>query len=121
MLACEYQLLEEVANWRLVLSTYVDSLEEDASPGEEATDDENAPAVSRGPRYIPRIHHIEGVPPEEMAPTHGRLIALGWLQFQIESQEVGLTYRVTAEGRQALNTIEPQAGEPVPDEPEPQS
>ncbi|MCA9046838.1 MAG: hypothetical protein KDA69_21085, partial [Planctomycetaceae bacterium] len=72
MLACEYQLLEEVANWRLVLSTYVDSLEEDASPGDEATEhDENAPVVSRGPRYIPRIHHIEGVPPEEMAPTHG--------------------------------------------------
>ncbi|MEZ5941276.1 MAG: hypothetical protein R3C18_07790 [Planctomycetaceae bacterium] len=108
MLSCEYELLEEVPNWRAVLSTYIDLLEEDTSQPLEETDggETDEPTVSRGPRYIPRLHQVDGVTSEELSPIHGRLIALGWLQFQVESKDVGLTYRVTAEGRKALSQSE---------------
>ncbi|MGQ0633306.1 MAG: hypothetical protein ACT4QC_01745 [Planctomycetaceae bacterium] len=60
-----------------------------------------------------RILELEGVLPERIATTHGKLIALGLLKFEIASRADGVQYQVTPLGRQALLPVE--ARQIVPD------
>lgn len=73
-----------------------DSIEEQSETGAGAK-----PKIDRH-TWISRIRKIEGVAPDRMAPTHGRLIAHGLLQFQLQSKSEGVVYRVTAFGRKSL-------------------
>lgn len=54
-------------------------------------------------RWVTRIRELEGIPHDCIAPSHGRLIAMGYLQFQLQGRDAGVLYRVTAEGRAALD------------------
>jgi hypothetical protein len=56
----------------------------------------------RSGTWIPRRHRVEGVPADRLAPAHGRLIAHGYLQFQLQGRDEGLLYRLTGLARQAL-------------------
>lgn len=77
-----------------------------ADEGCEEADGESAetsaPAERRTYVWIPRLRSVEGVPPDRMAPIHGRLIAHGLLQFQLQGREEGVLYRITSAGRQKL-------------------
>jgi len=53
-------------------------------------------------RWVARIGEVDGVPRDRLAPIHGRLIAHGYLQFQLQGRDAGVVYRVTSEGRAAL-------------------
>lgn len=79
---------------------------ETADIGVDVDDDFDGEAVSAGTVrsaiWIPRLRTVEGVAADRMAPTHGRLIAHGLLQFQLLSQTAGVVYRLTPAGRQVL-------------------
>ena len=52
--------------------------------------------------WLPRLPVIDGVHADELSPIHGRLIALGFLNFRVASRAAGLQYRVSSLGRHAL-------------------
>ncbi|MBX3438742.1 MAG: hypothetical protein KF861_14705 [Planctomycetaceae bacterium] len=60
-------------------------------------------------RWVDRIREVPDVPSDRLAPIHGRLIALGYLQFQLQGRDAGVVYRVTAEGRSTLETAAKKA------------
>ncbi len=72
----------------------------------EAPADSDDQAVRRV-TWVPRLKEIEGVPAGRLAPIHGRLIALGLLQFQIEGRRAGVQYQLTPAGRRALQDAAP--------------
>ena len=55
---------------------------------------------------MPRIEQVEGVPTEHLSRVHGRLIALGLLQFELLDRTDGVRYRVSPDGLRALSEIE---------------
>jgi hypothetical protein len=71
---------------------------EQVAPPVEPTDDESG--------WVPRLRDVDGVPPESLAPLHGRLIAHGYLRFVLLGRSAGVAYRVTPEGRALLRRIE---------------
>ncbi len=66
-------------------------------------------------RWIVRIREINGVPQDCLAPSHGRLIALGHLQFQLQGRDAGVVYRITSTGRAVLSAAgdDAMAAEPL--------
>lgn len=53
-------------------------------------------------RWVERLQRVEGVPGDRLAPAHGRLIAQGYLQFQLQGRDAGVVYRLTPAGRAVL-------------------
>lgn len=52
--------------------------------------------------WVSRIGQLEGVDPSQMSTLHGRVIALGYLKFQLIDRQVGLRYRLTPAGKQVV-------------------
>lgn len=90
-----------------ILETYQALIEQ---AGEERSDDE------QGVRWANRIPEISGVETAELSSLHGQLIAMGWLTFQLEGRNNGLMYRITAEGRKAIQWASLQADVVAEDE-----
>jgi len=76
-------------------STTVDATFDAAADADEEEQNERT-------RWVARIREIEGVPQDCLAPSHGRLIALGHLQFQLQGRDAGVVYRITSTGRAVL-------------------
>ena len=83
-----------------VLCAYSDAEAEIAAARPAKADDEST--VPQAAIWVPRIREVEGVPGDQLAPVHGRLIALGLLNFQLQGRDEGVLYRVTPEGRRAV-------------------
>jgi hypothetical protein len=70
-------------------------------------DGESTQELKSAPRrthiWVQRLRVVDGILPDRMAPIHGRLIAHGLLQFQLQGRDEGVVYRVTSAGRQKLN------------------
>lgn len=67
---------------------------------------ENAEADDSSTGWVARVSQLEGVEMVELSPLHGRVIALGYLKFQLVDRQVGLRYRLTSEGRRVLTAAE---------------
>jgi hypothetical protein len=52
--------------------------------------------------WVSRIAQLEGVDPARMSTLHGRVIALGYLKFQLIDRQIGLRYRLTPAGKQVV-------------------
>lgn len=52
--------------------------------------------------WVSRIAQLEGVDPTRMSTLHGRVIALGYLKFQLIDRQIGLRYRLTPAGKQVV-------------------
>ena len=52
--------------------------------------------------WVGRVHHLDGVDPQRMSTLHGRVIALGYLKFQLIDRQIGLRYRLTPAGKQLV-------------------
>ena len=52
--------------------------------------------------WIPRVSDVEGVERTRLSNVHGRLIAFGFLKFDLNDREVGMRYQLTPLGRQAI-------------------
>ncbi len=94
MLDLDPELLEAHPDWRQVLFAYRETLE----PMPQA-DSELSELFVKG--FRPRLRVVDGVPSENMARIHGRLIAHGLLQVEIASRTGGMLYQLTSLGRQA--------------------
>ena len=80
-----------------------------SDPADESCDDADGevaatstPAVRRAYTWVARLRSVDGIPADRLAPIHGRLIAHGLLQFQLQGRDEGVLYRVTTAGRQKL-------------------
>lgn len=81
--------LEQSADWRIVLNVYQSRSSElkSANPDAEC--------------WLPRVSQIEGIEPADLSRLHGRLIALGLLEFEV-SGKAGMQYQLSRLGRDAL-------------------
>jgi hypothetical protein len=52
--------------------------------------------------WLPRVKSLEGIEGADLPALHGKLIALGFLKFQLVNRTSGMHYHVDASGRQAL-------------------
>jgi hypothetical protein len=70
--------------------------------------------------WVPRLVNVPGIDDARLAPMHGKLIAHGLLSFQLTGRTSGVVYRVSADGREALQRLATppshQAGDDLPTE-----
>lgn len=55
--------------------------------------------------WTTRVHDVPEVPTTELAGIHGKLIAFGFLKFDLAGRDLGVRYQLTPLGRQALNGL----------------
>jgi len=91
----DLELLASNPSWQQVLQIYLDLTAEPAERSPEQT----------GPRWAVRIGSLDDLEPAELSLIHGQLIAQGWLKFQFETEQTGLMYRISSEGRAVLHRI----------------
>lgn len=53
--------------------------------------------------WTARVHNVPEIPDTELAGIHGKLIAFGFLKFDLGGRDLGVRYQLTPLGRQALN------------------
>lgn len=62
--------------------------------------------------WVPRAAQVPQVEPANLSAVHGRLIAFGFLKFDLSNRELGMRYQLTPLGRQAIGAGE-ETTEPV--------
>jgi hypothetical protein len=78
-----------------------------ASPREPA-DRESPARETRLEAWVPRLRSMDGIARELLSQLHGRLIALGFVKFQLTTgSTLGLEYQVSPLGRRALGEALP--------------
>ncbi len=80
----DLELFDANPLWRLVLAAY-----------------QCQPLAADG-EWLSRRPEVESVPAEQLSGVHGKLIALGFLRFELGNRTEGVKYRVSPFGRQAL-------------------
>ena len=94
MLDLDFNVLDAHPEWRQVLLAYGEDIEVSTTG-----DAETAGFLARG--FRPRVRVVEGVPVDQMARVHGKLIAHGLLQVEIAGRTGGMLYQLTTAGRRA--------------------
>ena len=106
MLDLDLAVLDAHPEWRQVLLAYGEVFES-VTPSDVETSD----FVARG--FRPRVREVDGVPADQMARVHGKLIAHGLLQVEIAGRTGGMLYQLTALGRRAcvrlVGTVEEES------------
>ena len=59
--------------------------------------------VSDSDRWLARLTDIPEVAPERLSGIHGRLIAFGYLKFELSAKDATLRYQLTPLGRTAVS------------------
>lgn len=59
--------------------------------------------------WLERIDELDGLEKTDLVRAHGELIALGYLKFEIAGSSVGLRYKISPAGKQALDRSEQSA------------
>ena len=57
--------------------------------------------------WIPRVTEVEAIESAKLPAIHGKLIAFGFLKFDLAGRDAGMRYQLTAQGKQALNGRSP--------------
>jgi hypothetical protein len=91
----DFSLSDAPPEWRQVLLAYHEGVEPVAASPSVADEE----LVSRG--FRPRVREVAGIPREQMARIHGKLIAHGLLQVEIAGRTGGMLYQLTSAGRKA--------------------
>lgn len=94
MLDHELTVLDAHPECRQVLLAYSDAGDFSATADAETTE-----FMARGFRV--RVREVPGVPGDQLARVHGKLIAHGLLQVEIAGRTGGMLYQLTAIGRRA--------------------
>lgn len=90
----ELEQLRENPQWLLLLQEY----RQEATRRREQQDDS---AEFDG--WVERLSDIDGLRDEQLPRAHGKLIALGLLNFQLTGRTSGVRYQVTSRGLRILN------------------
>jgi hypothetical protein len=56
---------------------------------------------------VPRVQTAEEVPTADLSGIHGKLIAYGFLKFDLAGRDGGIRYQLTPLGKQAINASIP--------------
>jgi hypothetical protein len=91
MIDFELEQLHQNADWGLVLGAY-EAVHSAAKS--ENTDHDG---------WLPRVDTVAGVKAEHLPRIHGKLIALGFLKFEISGRTSGVRYRLSSLGIRAVN------------------
>lgn len=86
----ELEQLRRHPEWRVALKVYHDL---------------QAQARERSPEcdgWIPRVTEVETIDPAVLPSIHGKLIAFGFLKFDLSGRDAGMRYQLTPQGKQAL-------------------
>lgn len=92
MIETELQILAENPEWRTLLESYQGGIELA----------KKADAEFGG--WLPRLRSVEGIPQEWLSSIHGKLIAYGFLKFQLADRSAGIAYQLSALAKQALSS-----------------
>ena len=57
--------------------------------------------------WVPRVHAADEIPSEELSGIHGKLIAFGFLKFDLAGRDGGIRYQLTPVGKQGINASVP--------------
>lgn len=60
--------------------------------------------------WVPRAAQVPQVEPTQLSAVHGRLIAFGFLKFDLTNRDLGMRYQLTPLGKQAIG-----AGDDAPE------
>lgn len=52
--------------------------------------------------WVPRVTDVDTIDPAKLAIIHGKLIAFGFLKFDLSGRDAGMRYQLTPQGKQAL-------------------
>ena len=128
MIDIDAELLDLAAGWREVLEAYQEVEETGGAEPDEPTTDDQGMASDDGPdrgdgepaiglaelvddvemkEWLPRVVSLEGFDGERLSSLHGRLIALGWLGFDVGDRVTGLRYQLTRDGQRVLDGLGP--------------
>ena len=61
--------------------------------------------------WTPRVHEAGDIPATELPGIHGKLIAFGFLKFDLAGRDGGIRYQLTPLGRQGINASIPDEEE----------
>lgn len=98
MLDFELEELQQNSDWRAVLSSY--QAAHHAAQAAAKTSDQEFDG------WLPRIMSVEELDDESLPRIHGKLIAWGFLKFQLASRGTGVVYQISPSGREALANVE---------------
>ena len=128
MIDIDAELLDLDAGWREVLEAYQEVEETGGAEPDEPTTDDQGMAADDGPdrgdgepaiglaelvddvemkEWLPRVVSLEGFDGERLSSLHGRLIALGWLGFDVGDRVTGIRYQLTRDGQRVLDGLVP--------------
>ena len=128
MIDIDAELLDLDAGWREVLEAYQEVEETGGGDSDESTTDDQGMASDDGPdrgdeepviglaeliddveskEWLPRVVSLEGFDGERLSSLHGRLIALGWLGFDVGDSVTGIRYQLTRDGQRVLDGLVP--------------
>lgn len=91
----ELELVRRNPNWAMILNVYH---EHDAQRRDQVYE-------SHG--WVPRVAKIDEIPGTELSAIHGKLIAFGFLKFDLAGRDGGIRYQLTPLGKQAINAPSP--------------
>ena len=103
MIDIELEELFQDTKWRPVLQAYLER--EQAEDAEDARIRAVAAETGQDSKiqnWIPRLPEVDGVDSKDLSKIHGKLIALGYLEFQLTGREKGVCYQTSPLGKQAL-------------------
>lgn len=75
---------------------------ETSAAAESSAKEKDGDAEDSSTGWVSRIAQLDGVEPSRMSTLHGRVIALGYLKFQLIDRQIGLRYRLTPAGKQVV-------------------
>ena len=52
--------------------------------------------------WVPRVTEVAAIEPAKLPAIHGKLIAFGFLKFDLSGRDAGMRYQLTPQGKQAL-------------------
>jgi hypothetical protein len=91
----ELEQLRRNPKWAVLLTTY----------NQQALQQRNQSKEFDG--WVPRIHESEEIPVAELSAIHGKLIAFGFLKFDLAGRDGGIRYQLTPLGKQGINVAVP--------------
>jgi len=98
MLDFELEELKQNTDWRAVLSAYQEA--HHAAQLAAKTSDQEFDG------WLPRVMSVEGLDEESLPRIHGKLIAWGFLKFQLAGRGTGVVYQISPAGRKILADYE---------------
>ncbi|MDZ4687089.1 MAG: hypothetical protein SH850_18590 [Planctomycetaceae bacterium] len=95
MLDIELEQLRRNPSWKATLLTYWE-LQTEGRAGSAEFDG-----------WVPRVMQVPDVETAKLSSVHGRLIAFGFLKFDLSNRDLGMRYQLTPLGKRAIGEADP--------------